>query len=63
MWWIVFTAVDLYIGLVVLDALIPSLPAEKRRRANVAKEIVVVLLVLLAIALAAVLIKRWSVQA
>jgi len=63
MWWIVFTAVDLYVGLVVLDALMPSLSAEKRRRANVAKKIVVVLLVLLAIALAAVLMKRWSVQA
>ncbi len=63
MWWIVFTAVDLYIGLIVLDALMPSLPAEKRRRANAAKKVVVALLVLLAIALAAVLIKRWSVQA
>jgi hypothetical protein len=59
MWWIVFTAVDLYIGLVILDILIPSLPAEKRYRANLAKKIVVVLLVLLAIALAAVLIRRW----
>jgi hypothetical protein len=28
MWWIIFTAVDLYVGLVVLDTLIPSLPAE-----------------------------------
>jgi hypothetical protein len=60
MWWIVFTAVDLYIGLIVLDTLIPSLPPEKRKRANVAKKIVVVLLVLLAIALAAVLMRRWS---
>jgi hypothetical protein len=60
MWWIVFTAVDLYIGLVILDTLIPSLPAEKCYRANLAKKIIVVLLVLLAIALAAVLIRRWS---
>jgi len=60
MWWILFTAVDLYIGLIVLDTLIPSLPPEKRDRAKVAKKIVVVLLVLLAIALAAVLIRRWS---
>jgi len=61
--WIVFTTVDLYIGLVVLDALMSSLPVEKRRRANVAKKVVVALLVLLAIALVAVLVKRWSVQA
>jgi len=63
MWWIVFTAVDLYIGLIVLDTLIPSLPAEKRCRAHLAKKVVVVSLVLLAIALAVVLIKRWSVHA
>jgi len=63
MWWIVFTAVDLYIGLVVLDALIPSLPAEKRGRAIYVKKVIVVLLVLLAIAPVAVLIRRWSVQA
>jgi hypothetical protein len=63
MWWIVFTAVELYIGLVVLDALMPSLSAEKRQRARVAKKVVVVLLVVLAIALAAVLIRRWNIQA
>ena len=63
MWWIVFTAVDLYIGLVILDALVPSLPAEKVPRIKLAKRVIVVLLVLSAIALVVVLIKRWSVQA
>jgi hypothetical protein len=63
MWWIVFTAVDLYLGLVVLDTLIPSLPAEKRNRAIYAKKVIIGLLVLSAIALVAVLIRRWSVPA
>ncbi len=63
MWWIVFTAVDLYIGLVILDALAPSLAAEKVPRIKSAKRVIVVLLVLSAIALLVVLIKRWSVQA
>ncbi len=63
MWWIVFTAVDLYIGLIVLDTLMPSLPAEKRHRAHLARKVVVVSIVLLAIALAAVLLKRWSAHA
>jgi len=63
MWWIVFTAVDLYIGLIILDALVPSLPAEKVPRIKSAKKVIIVLLVLSAIALVVVLIKRWSVQA
>jgi hypothetical protein len=63
MWWIVFTAVDLYVGLIALDALLPSLPAEKRSRVMVAKKVIVWLLVLHGIALLALLIKRWSVQA
>jgi hypothetical protein len=63
MWWIVFTAVDLYIGLVILDALVPSLPAEEIPRIKLAKRVIVALLVLSAIALVVVLIKRWSVQA
>jgi hypothetical protein len=63
MWWIVFAAVDLYIGLIVLDTLIPSLPAEKRRRASCARKVIIGLLVLLAIALAVVLMERWKVRA
>ena len=62
MWWIIFTAVDLYVGLVVLEALIPSLSDEKRRGAILARRVIIALLVLLVIALVAVLIRRWSVH-
>jgi hypothetical protein len=50
MWWILFTAVDLYIGLVVLDAMAPSLPPEKQRRLAVAKKVIVASIGLLGIA-------------
>lgn len=50
MWWIVFTAVDLYIGLVVLDAVASGLPPEKQPRLAVAKKVIVALIGLLAIA-------------
>jgi hypothetical protein len=50
MWWIVFTAVDLYIGLVVLDAMAPSLPPEKQRRLVLAKKVILASIGLLAIA-------------
>ena len=53
MWWILFTAVDLYIGLVVLDALAPSLPPEEQRRLAVAKKVIIASIGLLAIALLA----------
>ncbi len=62
MWWIVFTAVDLYVGLIALDAMLPSLPADKRSRAIVAKKVIVWLLVFHGIALLALLIKRWSIK-
>jgi hypothetical protein len=60
MWWIIFTAVDLYIGVIVLDTLIPTLPAEKYHRAKVVRKVVVVLLALSVVSLAVVLVKRWS---
>jgi hypothetical protein len=43
-WWIVFNVVDLYIGLILLDGLMPSIPAEKLHRATKAKKVIVVLL-------------------
>jgi hypothetical protein len=58
-WWIVFSAVDLYVGFVAIGALMPSLPAEKQRRATIAKKVVLVLLVVHVVALAGILIKRW----
>ncbi len=58
MWWVVFTFIDLYIGLILLDSLMPTLPAEKRNRAVKAKKIVIGLLVLSAIALVGMFIRR-----
>jgi hypothetical protein len=54
----VFSFIDLYIGLILLDSLIPTLAAEKRNRAVKAKKIVIGLLVLNAIALAGMYIRR-----
>jgi len=48
-WWIVYTAADLYIGLIVLDALAPSLPPQKLTRVKAAKKVVIGLLALTAI--------------
>ncbi len=53
MWWIVFAAVDVYIGLVVLDLLARSAPPEKMPRIRIARKIMIVTLVALAIAFAA----------
>lgn len=40
MWWIAFTALDLYIGLVILDLLAPNLAAEKQSQIKQARKIV-----------------------
>jgi hypothetical protein len=32
--WIAFAALDVYIGLIILEAMIPSLPAEKVQKGN-----------------------------
>jgi len=58
-WWIIFTAVDLYIGLIVLDALAPSLHPEKRNRVAVAKKITLGLLALTGIALVVAIWRRY----
>jgi hypothetical protein len=52
-WWIVFTAVDLYIGLVLLDLFARSAPPEKMPRIRIARKIMIVTLVVLAIAFVA----------
>ena len=43
MWWILFTAFDLYIGLVIVDILArsDSIPAEKLPRLKVAKKVMI----------------------
>jgi Mn2+/Fe2+ NRAMP family transporter len=50
MWWIVFTAVDLYIGIVVLKTMESSVPPEKRKRLKIAERVVLVLLGITAVA-------------
>ncbi len=45
MGWTIFTAADLYIGLIVLDAMAPSIPAEKLGRLPVARKVILALLV------------------
>ena len=53
MWWLAFTAIDLYVGVVLLDMLAKSdaVPAEKHQRLIWAKRITVVLLALTILAL------------
>lgn len=57
--WIVFAALDVYIGLVILEALIPSLPAAKLPKAKRARVVILGSLGMLAIAFLGLLIKRW----
>jgi hypothetical protein len=56
MWWIVFTAVDLYTGLVVLKLMAPSVPPPKRQRMIAAERIVIAGLAFCAVAF---LVKLW----
>jgi hypothetical protein len=53
MWWLVFTAVDIYIGLVALDVMAKSgsIPPHKLRGVAIAKKVLVALLVVVGIAL------------
>ena len=53
MWWIVFVAVDVYIGLVILDLLARSAPPEKMPRIRATRKIMIVALVVLAFAFVA----------
>jgi hypothetical protein len=57
-WWTLFTAVDLYIGLIVLDSLAPTLPPEKQRRLASVRKIILALLALAAIVLILQIVKR-----
>ena len=58
MWWTIFTAADLYIGLIVLDAMAPSIPAEKLGRLRSARRVILALLVVSAIVLALQIVRR-----
>jgi len=56
MWWILFTAVDLYIGIIVLDAMASSIPPEKQQRLALLKKILWVSIAVLAVAF---VVKLW----
>lgn len=58
MWWILFTAADLYIGLIVLDVMASSLPVERRHRVGIARKAIIGLLVALALLFAVKLVRR-----
>ena len=58
MWWTLFTAVDLYVGLIVLDSLRPTLPPEKQKRLVVARKVILVLLALTAMVFVAQIMMR-----
>ena len=57
--WIAVAALDVYIGLIILEALIPSLPAERLPSAKRARVVILASLGILAIAFVGLLIKRW----
>ena len=59
MGWIAFAALDVYIGLIILEALIRSLPAEKLPRAKRARKAILASLALLVAAFVGMLVRRW----
>jgi hypothetical protein len=59
MWWTLFTAADLYIGLIVLDAMASSVPPEKLGRLRTARKIVLGLLAASALVFALQLFRRY----
>ncbi len=56
MWWIIFTAIDLYICLVIIKSLEPSLAPAKQRRAAIAEKAIIGSLIVCA---AAIVFKLW----
>jgi hypothetical protein len=59
MGWIAFTAVDLWIGLIILEAMLPTLPAEKAIRVKKARKVILGSIGVLALAFVGPLVKRW----
>jgi len=57
--WIAFAALDVYIGLIILEALIPSLAAEKLAKAKRARIVILASLGMLVVTFVGLLIKRW----
>jgi uncharacterized membrane protein SirB2 len=59
-WWTIFTAADLYIGLIVLDAMALSAPGEKQARLRTARKIILFLLALCGVVLLGQLARRYG---
>ena len=59
MGWIAFTAIDLWIGLIILEAMLPTLPEAMAARARKVSQTLVGSIALLAVAFVALLVKRW----
>jgi hypothetical protein len=57
--WIAFAALDVYIGLIILESLIPSLPGEKLPRAKQARVLILLVLGVLAVSFVGMLVSRW----
>ena len=57
--WIAFAVLEIYIGLIILEAMIPSLPAEKVSKAKRARVFILASLGMLAVGFVGLLIKRW----
>jgi hypothetical protein len=60
MGWTIFTIVDLYIGLVVLDAMKPSIPLSKLRRLRTARRVILGLIGVCGIVLVAQIVLRYG---
>jgi hypothetical protein len=58
MWWILFTAIDLYFGVLILDTLGASVAEEKRRRLALAKKFCLAVMGILAIAFVVVWLRK-----
>jgi hypothetical protein len=58
MWWTIFTGIDLYIGLIILDTLKESVPPEKQKRLAAARKVALALLAATAVVLIAQIIRR-----
>jgi len=57
-WWTIFTAADLYIGLIVLDAMAASIPQQKLPRLRIARRVVLALLIVSGVVLAGQIARR-----
>jgi hypothetical protein len=61
-WWTIFTIVDLYIGVVVLDAMASSLPPEKHARLHKVRLVILGMLAASGIVLAFQLVCRYGMR-